>query len=75
MYRVTYLLDDYVLHKNFQTFDDAACFGIRHPANTILEIKHYDIEIVPGEDKPFSLLDQARQQVSSATFVSVAEQK
>jgi len=42
MYKVTYLLEDYVLSKEFERFDEAAVFGIKQPVNSVLEIKYYD---------------------------------
>jgi hypothetical protein len=42
MYRVTYLLQDYVICKEFKKFDEAAVFSIKQPADSILEIKYYD---------------------------------
>lgn len=42
MYKVFYLLEDYALSKEFETFEEAAVFGIKQPKDSILEIKHYD---------------------------------
>jgi hypothetical protein len=42
MYKVTYLLEDYVISKEFKKFDEAAVFSIKQPADSILEIKYYD---------------------------------
>jgi hypothetical protein len=42
MYRVTYLLQEYVIAKEFKEFDEAALFGIKQPDGSILEIKYYD---------------------------------
>lgn len=42
MYKVTYLLEDYVITKEFERFDEAAIFGIKQPVDSILEIKYYD---------------------------------
>ncbi len=42
MYKVTYLLEDYVLTKEFEKFEYAALFGIKQPVDSILEIKYYD---------------------------------
>ena len=42
MYRVTYMLEDYVLTKEFEKFDSAALFAIKQPKDAILEIKYYD---------------------------------
>ena len=42
MYKVTYLLEDYVLTKEFEKFDYAALFSIKQPVDSILEIKYYD---------------------------------
>ena len=44
MYRVSYLLDDYFLTKEFKTFDDAAVFAIKLPFDSVLEIKQYGPE-------------------------------
>jgi hypothetical protein len=42
MYKVTYMLEDYVLSKEFEKFDSAALFSIKQPVDSILEIKYYD---------------------------------
>jgi len=42
MYKVTYLLEDYIITKEFDKFEDAAVFGIKQPVGSILEIKYYD---------------------------------
>lgn len=42
MYKVTYLLEDYVLSKDFEKFESAALFALKQPQNDILEIKYYD---------------------------------
>ena len=42
MYKVVFLLEDYVLSKWFKKFEDAAIFAIKQPSESILEIKLYD---------------------------------
>jgi len=74
MYRVTYIADEFILHKNFENFNDAACFAIKRDENTVLEIKHYDFE-VKLDPTTENLYDKAKQQITSATFVAVAEEK
>lgn len=75
MYRVTYVAEEFILYKNFERLDDAACFAIRRPENTVLEIKHYDFEVKPVGAESESLYDKARQQITSATSVAIAEEK
>ena len=44
MYKVTYLLEDYTLTKEFDSFDKAALFGIKLPNDAIIEVKYYPNE-------------------------------
>lgn len=42
MYKLTYLLEDHVLTKEFNKFDEAAVFGIKQPVDSVIELKYYD---------------------------------
>jgi len=42
LYKVTYLLEDYIMTKEFDKFEEVAVFGIKQPIDSILEIKYYD---------------------------------
>jgi hypothetical protein len=42
VYKIHYLLDDFLLSKEFKTFDEAALYGIKLPFDSVIEIKQYD---------------------------------
>jgi hypothetical protein len=42
VYKIHYLLDDFMLSKEFKTFDEAALYGIKLPFDSVIEIKQYD---------------------------------
>ena len=51
MYKVTYLLEDYTLTKEFDSFDRAALFGIKLPDDAIIEVKYYQNEDTRKPDR------------------------
>jgi hypothetical protein len=47
MYKVYYYMTGgrYVSSRNFETLKDATDFAINQPIESVIEIKHYDIEV------------------------------